>query len=54
MKQPTDAIRVGRIALPYSRKERGWVTPTGKVIRNPIRAQRAAELINDRLPPSYR
>ncbi|WP_160621320.1 DUF1317 family protein [Mixta intestinalis] len=47
MNHSKDAIRVGRIALPYSRKERGWVTPSGKVIRNPLRAQRAAELIND-------
>lgn len=48
MTNPHDGITVGSVTLPYSINRRGWVTPSGDVIRNPLKAQRLAELMNSR------
>lgn len=46
MTHPKDHIKVGRITLLYSRRERGWLTPGGRVIANPLKAHRMAETLN--------
>lgn len=46
MLQPRDNIRVGKVSLHYSILARGWVIPGGKVIKNPLKAQRIAEFMN--------
>nr|DAR21304.1 MAG TPA: Protein of unknown function (DUF1317) [Caudoviricetes sp.] len=46
MTNPHDGITVGSVTLPYSINRRGWVAPSGDVIRNPLKAQRLAELMN--------
>lgn len=46
MHKPTDDITVGRITLPYNALFRGWLTPLGHVINNPLKAQRIAEQLN--------
>lgn len=43
-----DNISVGSITLVYSTLRRGWLAPGGQVIRNPLKAQRLAELINSK------
>lgn len=48
MTNPHDGITVGSVTPPYSINRRGWVTPSGDVIRNPLKAQRLAELMNSR------
>ena len=47
MTNPHDNIRVGNI-LVYSSLRRGWLAPGGQVIRNPLKAQRLAELMNSK------
>ncbi|HGS8168027.1 TPA: DUF1317 family protein, partial [Yersinia enterocolitica] len=46
MKTPYDHVKVGSITLIYSRRCRGWIAPGGRVITNPLTAQRTAERIN--------
>lgn len=46
MLKPTDNITVGRVTLPYNELLRGWLTPLGHVINNPLKAQRIAEQLN--------
>ena len=48
MKHPHDNIRVGTITFVYSVTKRGWVFPGLSVIRNPLKAQRLAEEINNK------
>ncbi|HBA5068797.1 TPA: DUF1317 family protein [Escherichia coli] len=48
MTSPHDNIRVGSITLVYSTLCRGWLAPGGQVIRNPLKAQRLAELMNSK------
>ena len=48
MTDPHDNIRVGGITLVYSSLRRGWLAPGGQVIRNPLKAQRVAELMNSK------
>jgi len=48
MTSTTDNIRVGSVTLVYSVILRGWVAPRGKVIKNPLKAQRLAEELNSR------
>lgn len=48
MTNSTDNIRVGSVTLVYSVSRRGWVAPRGKVIKNPLKAQRLAEELNSR------
>ncbi|EFN8444380.1 TPA: DUF1317 family protein [Escherichia coli] len=48
MKHPHDNIRVGAITFIYSFTKRGWVFPGLSVIRNPLKAQRLAEAINNK------
>ncbi|MGH5183695.1 DUF1317 family protein [Klebsiella pneumoniae] len=43
MKTNHDGITVGSITLPYSINRRGWIAPSGDVIKNPLKAQRLAE-----------
>ncbi|EQC4552746.1 DUF1317 family protein [Cronobacter malonaticus] len=42
-----DDIRVGTAHLMYSPLRRGWITPDGSVITNPLKAQRVAEAIHN-------
>jgi hypothetical protein len=46
MTSPHDNITVGRVTLVYSVRRRGWVTPSGLVIKNLIKAQLIAERLN--------
>ncbi|MEN0626663.1 DUF1317 family protein [Phytobacter ursingii] len=46
MTSPYDNITVGRVTLVYSVRSRGWITPAGLVIKNPIKAQLIAERLN--------
>ncbi|MGY9523610.1 DUF1317 family protein [Citrobacter freundii] len=48
MTNPHDNIRVGSITLVYSTLRRGWLAPGGQIIRNPLKAQRIAELMNSK------
>lgn len=48
MTNPHDVITVGSVTLPYSINRRGWAAPNGDVIRNPLKAQRLAELMNSK------
>jgi len=48
MTNPHDNIRLGNVTLVYSSLRRGWVAPSGDVIRNPLKAQRLAELMNSK------
>ncbi|ECC3629210.1 DUF1317 family protein [Salmonella enterica subsp. enterica serovar Weltevreden] len=48
MTNPQDDISVGLVTLVYSFKRRGWMAPGGKVIKNPLKAQRIAELMNNK------
>ncbi|MCM7404443.1 DUF1317 family protein [Enterobacter cloacae] len=48
MTNPNDGITVGSVTLPYSINRRGWVAPSGDIIRNPLKAQRLAELMNSK------
>lgn len=48
MTNPHDGITVGSVTPPYSINRRGWVAPSGDVIRNPLKAQRLAELMNSK------
>lgn len=47
MTNPKDNIRVGRVTMVYSDQYHGWITPGGRIIRNPLAAQRLAEQINN-------
>ena len=40
--------RIGAITFIYSVTKRGWVFPGLSVIRNPLKAQRLAEAINNK------
>ncbi|ELY3455770.1 DUF1317 family protein [Cronobacter sakazakii] len=42
-----DDIQVGSVLMMYSPVRRGWLAPGGQVIRNPLKAQRLAEQINN-------
>lgn len=46
MQHAQDHITVGIITLPYSHLFHGWLLPDGTVIKNPIKAQNAAEHLN--------
>lgn len=46
MTNPHDGITVGSVTLRYSMLLRGWLSPDGQVIKNPLKAQRLAELMN--------
>lgn len=48
MTNQQDDISVGLVTLVYSFKHRGWMAPGGKVIKNPLKAQRIAELMNNK------
>ncbi|MEB1002045.1 DUF1317 family protein [Citrobacter freundii] len=48
MTNPHDNICVGSITLVYSALRRGWLEPGGQIIRNPLKAQRIAELMNSK------
>lgn len=48
MTNPHDGITVGNATLPYSINRRGWIAPSGDVIKNPLKAQRLAELMNSK------
>ncbi|MEG6445890.1 DUF1317 family protein [Enterobacter roggenkampii] len=41
-----DDIRVGTVCLPFIGK--GWLMPSGEVVRNPLKAQRLAEEYRER------
>ncbi|EOV8179475.1 MULTISPECIES: DUF1317 family protein [Klebsiella/Raoultella group] len=43
MKHAQDDIRVGAVRLPYLKEKKGWLTPWGDVVSNPLKAQRLAE-----------
>ncbi len=43
MKHYRDAITVGKVKCMYSVLHRGWLMPSGEVVRNPLKAQRLAE-----------
>lgn len=47
MKTSKDHITVGIITLPYSHILKGWLMPDGTIISNPIKAQYAAERLNN-------
>lgn len=46
MTNSKDDIRVGRVWMRYSEQYQGWIAPGGRVVRNPLKAQRVAEQIN--------
>lgn len=46
MQTPHDKIRVGSVTIPYSLFLRAWVSPSGEIIKNPLKAQRVAEQLN--------
>ncbi|MDW4578454.1 DUF1317 family protein [Atlantibacter hermannii] len=48
MTNAKDNIRVGRVIMVYSGQKQGWVAPGGRVIRNPLKAQRLAEELNSK------
>ncbi|MEB6438549.1 DUF1317 family protein [Raoultella ornithinolytica] len=48
MKHAHDDIRVGAVRLPFLKEMNGWLMPWGEVVRNPLKAQRLAELINSK------
>nr|DAF10802.1 MAG TPA: Protein of unknown function (DUF1317) [Caudoviricetes sp.] len=48
MTNPHDGITVGSVTLPYSMNRRGWLLPGGQVVKNPLKAQRLAEQLNNR------
>ncbi|EGM8092764.1 DUF1317 family protein [Escherichia coli] len=48
LNRPATHIRVGAITFIYSVTKRGWVFPGLSVIRNPLKAQRLAEEINNK------
>ena len=43
MEKPNDNIEVGVIIFVYSKIFRGWISPEGILVKNPIKAQRMAE-----------
>lgn len=43
-----DGITVGSVTLRYSMLRRGWLSPDGQVIKNPLKAQRIAEYLNSK------
>ncbi|HCT8924211.1 TPA: DUF1317 family protein [Klebsiella pneumoniae] len=43
MKHAQDDIRVGAVRLPFLKEVKGWLMPSGEVVRNPLKAQRMAE-----------
>lgn len=43
MKHAQDNITVGKVKFVYSEIRRGWVMPGGKLVTNPLKAQRLAE-----------
>ncbi|HCQ4461147.1 TPA: DUF1317 family protein [Escherichia coli] len=42
------SCRIGTITFVYSVTKRGWIFPGLSVIRNPLKAQRLAEEINNK------
>ncbi|HDN1515829.1 TPA: DUF1317 family protein [Escherichia coli] len=46
--QNATSLRLGAITFIYSVTKRGWVFPGLSVIRNPLKAQRLAEEINNK------
>lgn len=48
MTNPHDGITVGSVTLRYSMLRRGWLSPDGQVIKNPLKAQRLAEQLNNK------
>ncbi|EBR2208762.1 DUF1317 family protein [Salmonella enterica] len=48
MTNPHDNISVGSITVVYSSLRCGWIVPGRKVIKNPLKAQRIAELMNSK------
>ena len=48
MKHYRDAITVGKVKCMYSVLHRGWLMPSGEVVRNQLKAQRLAELMNSK------
>lgn len=48
MTNPHDGITVGSVTLRYSMLRRGWLSPDGQVIKNPLKAQRIAEYLNSK------
>ncbi|MBD9251003.1 MAG: DUF1317 family protein [Cronobacter sakazakii] len=44
-----DSIQVGAVRLVYSVLRRGWITPDGSVITNPLKAQRIAEALHNQI-----
>ncbi|AYC20097.1 hypothetical protein DZA65_03222 [Dickeya dianthicola] len=44
-----DDISVGDVTLVYSAQRRGWIIPGGLVIQNPIKVQRLAERLKDKV-----
>ena len=48
MTNPHDGINVGSVTLRYSMLRRGWLSPDGQVIKNPLKAQRVAEYLNSK------
>ncbi|MCC8384626.1 DUF1317 family protein [Photorhabdus laumondii subsp. laumondii] len=49
MKHNHDDIQVGRVYCPYSTFHSGWLTPGGKITKNPFTAYNAAEEKNNYL-----
>lgn len=48
MTNPHDVINVGSVTLRYSILLGGWIAPGGQVIKNPLKAQRLAEQLNNK------
>lgn len=46
MINPKDCIKVGLATIPYVRNK-GWGLPGGWYTKNPLKAQRMAEKLND-------
>ncbi|EKY1953196.1 DUF1317 family protein [Cronobacter sakazakii] len=44
-----DDIQVGSVLMMYSQVRRGWITPDGSVITNPLKAQRIAEALHNQI-----
>ena len=44
-----DDIQVGSVLMMYSPVRRGWITPDGSVITNPLKEQRIAEALHNQI-----
>ena len=49
MKHAQDNITVGKVKCVYSVLRRGWIMPSGQVVTNPLKAQRLAEEMANRM-----